>query len=165
MSGIPIINIWKSAEEKTDATGLFSEFKKMQALKKQQAIEKTRWNKVGARLQDISEELNEKSEIVNRVLSSKAYLAANDVLDFLKSIHTDIQAKKDFSEDDLEKEFFKFVSASASKDKPSNSLTLHAEMDDSGHLILCPNKDSCTVHKSHLGMGLIHIDAKDFGNE
>lgn len=160
-SGIPLIGIFKSSKEDLDANQLFSEYKKIQAIKKQKALEESRLGKVKTRLKDLDEELGEKTELVSKVLAERAYLSANDVLGFLKS---NLVLFKEGSEIDVEREFYKFVSASATTSPPDGLLSFYAEIDDTNHLTICPDKDNCSVHKSHLGMGVVKVDIRDFNN-
>lgn len=164
MSSMPILRIFKSSDPIKDSGDLFSEFKKIQTIKKQKAVEEVRREKVEGRIKDLSEELEEKVGGVSRILANQAYLSASDFLEFLQENYSKFKDPEN-SFIDVEKEFFKFVSVRSTKDKPDGFLTVYAEIDDSGHLVVCSNKDTCTTHKSHLGMGLLRIDAKDFTNE
>lgn len=160
-AGIPIISIFKSSKEDLDATKLFSEYKKIQAIRKQKALEESRLGKVKTRLQDLEEELGEKTEVVSKVLAEKAYVAAKDVFAFLKDNQ---EIFKEGTLTDIEREFYRFVSSSATNSQPDGLLTFYAEIDETNHLTICPDKDNCLTHKSHLGMGVVRVDIRDFNN-
>jgi hypothetical protein len=162
-TGIPIISIFKSSKEDIDATQLFSEYKKIQAIKKKKALEESRLGKVKTRLNDLEEELEEKIDIVSKILSEKAYIAAKDVLFFLKN---NCEILRNGSTEDIEREFYRFVSKYSSTSMPPDGLlTFYAEIDETNHLIICPDKENCSIHKSHLGMGVVRVDIRDFQNE
>lgn len=163
-SNLPVLSIFKSSKEVSSASDLFSEYKKIQAIQKQKALEQTRVRKATSRLQDLEDEISEKSEEITKILAKQAYLPALNVLDFIKTLHTSWE-KTSMTFQEVERDFYKFVSSNSYKGSPDALLPLYAEVDESGHLIVCPDKDNCGVHRSHLGMGSIKVDVTGFHNE
>lgn len=162
MSNLPILSIFKDDPEDTPAV-LFSEYKKIQNLKKLANLEKAKIDKASTKFNSIQEDLTKKAEHVDRMLSEKIQVTAADFRSF---IHDNFHKLKDveFSVDDFDRLFFKYVSSVKQHVAEDGFMKVMAEVDDTNHLIVCGDKENCDKHKHTVGMGVVRIDMREMSD-
>lgn len=160
-----ISDVFKSNDTSISAKEIFSSFKDIKSLKKKRDLAQERKDRLISQVQEMDSEITSKNEEITQLLSDHINLTAMEVEKF---IHSNLHKFKspDFSVDDFNKLFYKWISKKPESEFQGNDefLELIADVNDDGHLVVCPDSTSCSKHKNKPGLGKVKLNVREMYN-